>query len=233
MNLKFNKLAIICFVATLSVGCGSDSTVDGPAPTPASTPPPISSRPKIVAYGDSLTSGFGLDSWEKSYPTLLQKRLDAEGYDFQVLNYGQAGDTTERGLSRLYLATGVAGGRIYILELGANDAMKGVPIAEIRSNLEEIIKRLEEEGIEVLLCEWKAPESVDGEYREALSVMYRDLAAQHGLTLMPDFLAGVASNRDLMMEDGIHPNEAGVRVIEENVYRALLPMLSKYEKRKQ
>lgn len=224
------------FIITLSIvvaGCGgSESTLGSDAKTPASKPPPISDKPKIIAYGDSLTSGFGLDSWEKSYPALLQKRLDAIGFDFQVLNYGFPGDTSERGLARLYLATGIVNDKIFVLELGANDIMKGVPADEVRGNLSEIIKRLRDKDIEVILCGFKAPDVSGKQYQDQIDAMYRDLAATYGLTFIPDFMEGISGKADLMQPDGIHPNESGVRIIEERVSAGLIPLLDKYVPKK-
>ncbi|MCW5955153.1 MAG: arylesterase [Pyrinomonadaceae bacterium] len=224
------------FIITMSIvaaGCGgNESTIGSDPKTPASKPPPISDKPKIIAYGDSLTSGFGLDSWEKSYPALLQKRLDAAGFDFQVLNYGFPGDTSERGLARLYLATGIVNDKIFVIELGANDIMKGVPADEIRRNLSEMIKRLKDKGIEVILCGFKAPETAGTDNQVQIDSMYRDLASTFELTFIPDFMEGVSGNADLMQPDGIHPNESGVRFIEERVSAALVPLLEKYVPKK-
>lgn len=199
---------------------------------PRSTPPPIGDQPKVIAYGDSLTAGYGLETWEDSYPALLQKRLDADGYEFQVLNYGQGGDTAKGGLARLDLALGVAGIRIFILELGANDVMKGVAADEIKSDLNEIIGRVKKSNIELLLCGFKPPPEVGSAYSASIERMYSDLANENGIAYMPDFMEGVRSDPKLMLEDKIHPNKEGVRVIQQNVYIALQPLLVKYERKR-
>jgi|SRR5438034_5466598 len=222
------RLLNLVVIALAALGCGPAEGPEAP-PTvaPARTPPPISNKPKIIAYGDSLTAGFGLDSWEKSYPAQLQKHLDSEGYDFQVLNYGFGGDTTERGLDRLPLASEISNTRIFILELGANDVMQHIPATEIRKNLSEIIRRLREKHIEVLLCGIRSPQDYGPEYAAEIDEVYRNLAEENHLSLVPDFMAGVAGHEDLLLPDKIHPNEMGVRVIERNVYEELNQLLAK------
>jgi hypothetical protein len=116
-NYTIRKTMLISFGVLLLAaifGCGTDNISEkiGNVRPPVAARPPISDKPKIIAYGNSLTAGFGLDTWEKSYPALLQKTLDSEGYDFQVLNYGVGGDTAERGLARLYLASEIGNTRI-------------------------------------------------------------------------------------------------------------------------
>ena len=199
-----------------------------PVPSPQPTRPPVDARPKVIAYGDSLTAGFGLDSWEKAYPALLQNRLDGLGYNFQVLNNGQAGDTTETGLARLHLATAVANNKIFIVELGANDIMKEIPVDTIRANVREILKRLRDRNLDILLCGFKPPESVNDGYRKEVEAMYRGLAHEFGVPLLPDFMEGVSGDPELMLPDNIHPNENGAKVIEERVFNALRPILEKY-----
>jgi len=205
---------------------------NGPNIRRSTPPPPIGDKPKVIAYGDSLTAGYGLGSWEDSFPAQLQKRLDADGYDLQVLNYGQGGDTASGGRARLDLALGVAGIRIFILELGANDVMKEAAPDEIKADLNEIIRRVKEKNIEILLCGFKPPPEVGSAYAADIERMYSDLAAENGISYMPDFMKGVRSDPELMMEDKIHPNKEGVRVIQENVYLALQPLLAKYERKK-
>lgn len=223
---------IVCLLIGTIIGCAGPESRTVPEITPQPSRPPVTDRPKVIAYGDSLTSGFGLDSWGKAYPALLQKRLDAAGYDFQVLNYGAGGDTTERGLARLNLATGVINNKIFVLELGANDIVKGAPVAEMRANLGEIIKKLREKKIDILLCGFRAPESMGQEYREQVDRMYAELAAENGLDLLADFMEGVTVSSGLMQEDNIHPNENGAKVIEERVFNALRPLLMKYAPKK-
>ena len=197
----------------------------------ASTPVKLDERPKIIAYGDSLTSGFGLADRSQAYPALMQKALENGGYRFQVLNYGYGGDTTERGLARLYLATGITTSRVFVVELGANDVTQGVPVDKIKDNLRGILSKLRDLEKTVLLCGIRAPEGQDPEYAAAVARMYAELSQEYGVKLMPDFMAGVSGHSEHLLADGIHPNEAGARLIAEAVFRELRPLLSQNEKK--
>ena len=229
MNTSFRYFCALSFVIfVLGSACARNETININAPSPQPTRPAIDGRPKIVAYGDSLTAGFGLDSWEKAYPALLQKRLDGLGYGFQVLNYGQGGDTTETGLARLHLATAVANNKIFVVELGANDVMKEIPVGAISANLREILSRLRERRVDILLCGFEPPATVNETYRNDVAEMYRGLAAEFNVPLLANFMEGISGVPELMMPDNIHPNENGAKVIEENVFNAMRPLLEKY-----
>ncbi len=228
--IRIGAVLSFMFLAAMLSSCGSAQVVNSPAP--ASTPPPIRPGPKIITFGDSLTAGFGLESWEQSYPALLQKDIDAAGYDLQVVNFGLSGDTAERGLARLDIALGYREMRIFVLELGANDVVHKGDAAELKQKLSEIVERIKSRNIDVLLCGIKAPTRHGEEYSAAVDAVYRDIAQQYQVTLMPDFMAGVSGNPDLLLPDGVHENEAGARIIGKNVFEALQPILAKYEKRK-
>ena len=218
------------FLAVALSGCGSPPVTK--SPVAPSTPPPVRPGPKIITFGDSLTAGFGLDSWEQSYPALLQKDIDAAGYDLQVVNLGLSGDTAVGGLARLDIALGYTEMRIFVLELGANDVVHKGDAAELKQKLSQIVERIRSKNIDVLLCGVKTPTRHGEEYSAAVDAVYRDIAQQYQVTLMPDFMAGVGGNADLLLPDGVHENEAGARIIEKNVFEALKPILAKYEKKK-
>jgi acyl-CoA thioesterase I len=224
------SFSVLLLAAIFGCETGSVSEKIGNVRPPVAARPPISDKPKIIAYGNSLTAGFGLDTWEKSYPALLQKTLDSEGYDFQVLNYGVGGDTAERGLARLYLASEIGNTRIFVLELGANDIAKMAPADQIRINLSSIIERLKAKKFDILLCGYKRSVTNGSDYDAEIDRMYQEIAAEYQIPLMHDFLASVSNDANLMMDDSIHPNEAGVRVIERNVFNELQPILIKYER---
>jgi acyl-CoA thioesterase I len=165
----------------------------------------------IVAFGDSLTAGYGLAANE-AFPAQLQHALDAKGVAATVVNAGVSGDTSTGGLSRLDWSV-PDGTDAVILELGANDALRGIDPAVTRKALDTMLHRLEERKIPVLLCGMLAPPNLGAEYGRAFNAIYPDLAAQSGAVLYPFFLAGVAADPKLNQRDGMHPTAAGVAVI--------------------
>ena len=170
---------------------------------------------RIVALGDSLTAGYGLDG-EDSFPTVLEAELRERGHDVEVVNAGVSGDTTRGGLERLDWAV-PDGTDAVIIELGANDALRGVEPSATRANLEAIVERLVERRIAVLLAGMRAPPNLGEDYAAAFNAIYPDLAERYGLLLYPFFLEGVAAERHLNQSDGMHPNEAGVEAIVERM----------------
>jgi acyl-CoA thioesterase I len=169
----------------------------------------------IVAFGDSLTAGYGLAANE-SFPAQLQRALAAKGLAVNVINAGVSGDTTAGGLARLdwSIPDGADG---VILELGANDALRGVDPAITRKALDTMLRRLQERKIAVLLCGMVAPPNLGAEYGRAFNSIYPDLAAQSSAILYPFFLAGVAADPKLNQRDGLHPTAAGVAVIVDRI----------------
>ena len=212
----------------LGTGCASAGGPQSPAASakPLATPAIRADRPKIVAFGDSLTAGFGLLEKE-SYPYLLQQKLAADGFDFEVINAGVSGDTTLGGLERIDWVLEMENIKILILELGANDLMRGVPPAKVKSNLDTIIRKAKAKNVRVLLCGMLAPPSGGTDYSRDFINLFPDLATEHKLDFLPFLLDGIAMKKELNQADGIHPNAEGERLMTENVYRALKPMLAK------
>ena len=169
----------------------------------------------IVAFGDSLTAGYGLAANE-AFPVQLQRALDAKGLAVNVVNAGVSGDTSAGGLSRLDWSV-PDGTDAVILELGANDALRGFDPEITRKALDTMLRRLKERKISVLLCGMVAPPNLGAEYGRAFNSIYPDLAAQTGAILYPFFLAGVAADPKLNQRDGLHPTAAGVAVIVERI----------------
>jgi len=176
---------------------------------------------RILAFGDSLTAGYGLPQ-EDGFVPQLQQALDKMGRSVEVINGGVSGDTTAGGVARLdwMLADRPD---IVILELGANDALRGLSPDEARRNLETIVLRIKEAGARILLAGMLAPRNLGEEYAAAFDSIYPELAAAHGLELYPFFLEGVATRPELNQGDGIHPTREGVAVIVEGI----LPHLTK------
>ena len=182
-------------------------------------------RPKIVAFGDSLTAGLGV-AQEESYPAQLQRRLEAAGYRYRVINAGVSGDTTAGGVRRVDWVLN-SKPAIVILELGANDGLRGIDPAHTRSNLEAIIRRLQAAGVTVVLAGMKLPPNYGKDYTARFAAVYPELAGKYRVPLMPFFLEGVATREALNQADGIHPTEAGYRAIVENLFNTLQPFLLK------
>jgi acyl-CoA thioesterase-1 len=166
---------------------------------------------RIVALGDSLTAGFMLPA-AQSFPAQLERTLKAKGYDVEVVNAGVSGDTTAAALERLEWAVPDSIDAA-IVELGANDALRGLDPRLARRNLDAIIRRLKAKGAEVLITGMLAPRNWGEEYAQQFDAMFPDLAKAHGALLYPFFLEGVILRQDLNMDDGLHPNDKGVAEI--------------------
>ena len=166
---------------------------------------------KILAFGDSLTAGLGLAE-EEAFPARLQAALRAKGHEVEIVDAGVSGDTAASGLARLDWSLGEGADGV-ILELGANDALRGIDPAATRAALDETIARLKARGIEALLVGMRAPPNMGPIYTGAFDAIYPELAQKHGILLFPFFLDGVAARKELNQADGMHPNAAGVAVI--------------------
>jgi acyl-CoA thioesterase-1 len=180
----------------------------------------------INAFGDSLTAGYGLPL-ENSYPSILEKKLQASGYNYKVINSGLSGDTTAGGLSRIKWVLG-SKPEIVILNLGANDSMRGLSVKEAKKNLSLIIEEIQKTKARILLCGMRSPRNMGEKYYKEFDAIYPELAKKYKLELVPFFLDKVALKQSLNIEDGIHPNEKGYKIIvEQNLWKHLLPMLKK------
>ncbi len=194
------------------------------APAP-DRPAPNIARPRVVFLGDSLTAGYGLAKAE-SVPSLVETRLRSEGYPYDVVNAGVSGDTSAGGLSRLdWSLEGDV--RVLVIELGANDGLRGLPVAGMKRNLTEIITRAQSRGIKVVLTGMEAPPNFGAAYTAEFRQVYRDLAKLPNVTFIPFYLDGVAGIPHLNIADGIHPNAEGARIIERAMWRTIEPLLEK------
>jgi acyl-CoA thioesterase-1 len=180
-------------------------------------------RPVIVAFGDSLTAGYGLQAGE-SYADDLQKELDRRGYVFRVVNQGISGDTTSGGLTRIDEALALKP-KVVILELGANDGLRGTPVEATRQNLAAMIDAFQRAGARVLLCGMTLPRNYGPDYIRSFERVFFELAKEKKTALMPFFLEGVAARRELMQADGLHPNARGAAAVARNVMPYLVPLL--------
>lgn len=196
---------------------------------PEASPSGVSSLPAdapvIVAFGDSLTAGFGLPESE-SYPSRLQRLILERGYKYRVVNSGVSGDTSAGGVRRIDWAL-KGNVKILILELGGNDALRGQPPSEMKKNLAAIIERTKRGGVQVILAGMEAPPNLGPDYTREFRQVFRDLAREHNTPLISFFLERVGGIAELNQADGIHPNTKGVEIVVENVWRTLEPLLRK------
>ena len=181
-------------------------------------------RPRIVAFGDSLTAGFGVQA-DESYPAQLQRRLDSLGYHYRMINAGVSGDTTAGGLRRVPWILN-SKPELVILELGANDGLRGIPVDQTKSNLRQIIRQLQEAGTTVVLAGMKLPPNYGQDYTTNFEAMYQMLAKEYHLALIPFFLEGVGGSSSLNQADGIHPTKEGYEIIVNQVLKVLKPVLN-------
>jgi acyl-CoA thioesterase-1 len=205
------KLWAIVFAAAVTLGAAN-----GAAPT------------TIVVLGDSLTAGYGLAAAE-AFPAQLQKALAAKGIAVNMVNAGVSGDTASGGLARLDWSV-PDGTQAVIVELGANDALRGIAPQVTQAALDGILSRLKARGIAVLLCGMLAPPNLGADYGRAFNAVFPALAERHGVEFYPFFLDGVAAERTLNQPDGLHPTAAGVAVIVERILPKVLALLERTRK---
>jgi acyl-CoA thioesterase I len=177
--------------------------------------PAAGRAPEILAFGDSLTAGLGLPA-DAAFPSRLEARLRAEGTIVHVTNAGNSGDTTTDGLARLDWALAEKPDLV-ILELGANDTLRGIEPGIVRANLDAMITKIQASGAKLLLMGMRAPSNWGKDYQREFDRVYPELAQAHGVTLYPFFLEGVAMDPKLNQPDGLHPNERGVAALVERI----------------
>jgi acyl-CoA thioesterase-1 len=185
---------------------------------------PAAARPRVVVLGDSLSAGLGL-SPQEAFPALLQRKIDAEGLKFEVINAGVSGDTSAGGLRRLDWALD-GDVQVLIVGLGANDGLRGLPVDEMRRNLSTIVERSQARHITVVLCGMEAPPNFGASYTAAFRDAFKDVAKKYDVAFVPFLLDGVAGLADLNQDDGIHPNARGARRVADTVWSTLRPLLT-------
>lgn len=232
MDRLFLRVLVPIFLVCAACGQPDAARTNEPEDRPTAPVAPASSTstananaPRIVFLGDSLTAGYGLDK-DASVPSLIQKRLQDAGYPYEVVNAGVSGDTSAGGLSRLdWSLEGDV--KVLVIELGANDGLRGLPVKELKRNLSEIIARAQAKGIKVILTGMEAPPNFGAAYTSEFRDVYRQLSREHDVTFVPFYLDGVAGIPSLNIADGIHPNAEGSRIVEKTIWSALEPLLVK------
>jgi acyl-CoA thioesterase-1 len=183
--------------------------------------------PVILVFGDSISAGYGLAHVEQGWVELLKTRLDAQGYVYQVVNASVSGETTAGGLARLPRALELHHPKIVVLELGGNDGLRALPIAQMRSNLTQMADLASAAGAKVLLLGMRMPPNYGPQYTEQFAMVFSDLAREKKLPLVPFLLTDIALSPTLLQGDDIHPNAAGQPILVENVWPTLKPLLKK------
>jgi len=218
---------LLLLVGLMLFNCSCDKSKNQTTLEPERVSPPEiktqDDRPVIAAFGNSLTAGQGVEA-DLNYPSQLQKKSDAEGYRYKIVNAGVSGDTSNQGLNRLQSILDLQP-QIVIVELGANDGLRGIPASATRQNLETIVARLQAAGAKVVLAGMQVPPNYGPQYTGAFRNIFKDVAKRYGTALIPFFLEGVGGNATLNQEDGIHPTAAGYKIVAENVWKVLKPML--------
>lgn len=185
-----------------------------------------SSSKTILFFGDSITAGYGLDDTNDAFPGIIQTKIDSLGLGYTVINSGVSGETTAGGRSRIdwILNQSID---IFVLELGANDGLRGVPITETKANLQTIIDavKTKDENIKIILAGMEMPPNMGQDYTTEFRTIFSDLASKNELVFIPFILENVGGVKELNQRDGIHPTAEGHRIVAENVWEVLLPVI--------
>jgi acyl-CoA thioesterase-1 len=219
------------FCVILLFSCGSDTSKKSEIidkaleKTDIETPEKVASK-KMVFFGDSLTAGYGLENINDAFPALIQTKIDSLSLNYEVINSGLSGETSAGGKSRVnwVLNQKVA---IFVLELGANDGLRGIPLKETKNNLQAIIDAVlaKNEGIKIVLAGMQLPPNMGIDYSAGFKAIFPELAKKNGLELIPFLLKDVGGIPELNQADGIHPTVEGQKILANNVWTILKPML--------
>lgn len=185
---------------------------------------PAQAGPAILVYGDSLSAAYGI-ARNQGWVTLLEERLRQKRLDYTVVNTSISGETSSGGASRIAAALAQHRPGIVILALGANDGLRGLPVGQLRDNLTAVLRAVQKTGSRVLLVGMRMPPNYGPEYTHEFEQVYVSLAKQFKVRLVPFLLEGVAGNRDLFLEDNLHPTAMAQPLILENVWKGLAPLL--------
>lgn len=218
-------------ITTIIYSCGDSSKQKAQQETTNEQPTEANQRieeaPVILFFGNSITAGYQLDV-KDAFPAIIQERLDSLGYDYKVVNAGLSGETSAGGLNRIEWVLQTIPD-IFVLELGANDGLRGLDLDETKKNLKGIIEKVREANpkVKVVLAGMQVPPNLGNEYTGKFQKMFQEIASESHTVLIPFLLEGVAGNPDLNLRDGIHPTPEGHQIVSENVWPVLKPLLEK------
>ncbi len=231
MPMKNLFLALFCW-SFLWIGCSSNETpekVSPPAPTAATDTPPAASddRQHILFFGNSLTAAYGIDP-DSGFVSRIQQRLDSLGWPYQTINSGNSCETTAGGNSLIEWVLSQQDFDVFILELGGNDGLRGIAPTDSYRNLKSIIDKVlaADSTIQIVLAGMEAPPNLGSDFTTAFRKNYRQLAAEYELPLIPFLLEGVGGIPRLNLPDGIHPTPQGHRIVADNIWAVLRPLLA-------
>ena len=225
--IKFCYFLLVFVVISCGNATKSDATVDndGGVTTETETAENTASK-TILFFGDSITAGYGLDDTNDAFPGIIQSKIDSLGLNYEVVNSGLSGETSAGGRSRIdwILNQDID---IFVLELGANDGLRGLPIAETKANLQAIIDAVKAKSptTKIILAGMELPPNMGQDYTTQFRGIFSDLAAENKLDFIPFILEDVGGIKELNQGDGIHPTAEGHKIVAENVWKVLLPEL--------
>ena len=225
---RFSAGIILLGVFLLCGGCNADPPIVEKTFTPAKENPPTFEG-TIVAVGDSLTAGLGVDE-ASAYPAMLERKLQADGYNYRVVNAGVSGETSSGALSRIEWVISSLKPDIVILETGANDGLRGIDPNLLEKNLNQICTVLKQNNIQILLTGMEMLPNLGPEYIQAFSTIYPRVAQKHQVVFMPFFLKDVAGNIQLNQPDRIHPTVKGYELITANIYPYVVETIERFRK---
>jgi acyl-CoA thioesterase-1 len=215
-------ILMVWLTIAASTAAAAATAATGGAAAPVAPSP--AAAPVILVFGDSLSAAHGIRV-EQGWVSLLAQKIEREGYGFRVVNASVSGETSAGGLARLPRALSVQQPRIVLLELGANDGLRGLPLEQTQYNLDRMLTLLKEHHLPVLLLGLRLPPNYGERYTSGFAAMYQGLAERQHVPLLPFLLENVALHPELMQSDGLHPNEQGQPLLLDNVWPKLLPML--------
>ena len=227
--MKYYLPAGALLLALLAAGCSSDASKTQSAPTPpaaAEAPAAKKGEAAILFFGDSITAGLGVEP-DQAYPALIENRVDSLHLPYTVVNAGLSGETSAGGRSRLHWVLSRQPVSVFVLELGGNDGLRGLPLTATRQNLQAIIDTVRQQAPEakIVLAGMQIPPNMGPEYTAEFRKIYPALATKNHLALIPFLLQGVGGDKKLNQRDGIHPTPAGHQIVARTVWRTVQPLL--------
>ncbi|MEQ8549159.1 MAG: arylesterase [Cyclobacteriaceae bacterium] len=223
-NAIVSLVALALFILS---GCGSEKASQDKQKVATEKEKVVEQKPVVMFFGNSITAGYGLDM-DQAFPAIIQRKMDSLGYNYQVVNAGLSGETTAAGVNRIDWVLRTVPD-IFVLELGANDGLRGLKLTETKKNLQKIMDRVREVNpeVKILLTGMEVPPNLGGDYAAQFRELFAELAQENDVAFLAFILEGVAGNPSLNLADGIHPTPEGHLIVADLVWTALKPLLEK------